>query len=154
MLEYFLNLPGQGKSGQGQNFSCCVWSCLKISAMRDSSIQKEESWLTFNFLGLNGNICVTLLKHRLKHRLWHWLVPRSFTYIFQSLKSVVVLHRGKRCSWCTWAYRSQCWSSHNGRTSEGTVCGVCLPISNSALLRNNNCHVHYYSEIKYLSMHG
>lgn len=38
----WLLLPGHGKSGQGQNFSCCVWSCLSISAMRDSSIKKDR----------------------------------------------------------------------------------------------------------------
>lgn len=45
------------------------------------------------------------------------------------------MHRGKPGSWCTWAYHSRRWSSHIWRTSEATVCGVCLPISNSALLR-------------------
>lgn len=45
------------------------------------------------------------------------------------------MHIRKPGSWSTWAYHSQRWSSHTWRTSEGIVGGVCLPISNSAMLR-------------------
>lgn len=48
------------------------------------------------------------------------------------------MHTGKPGSWSTWAYHSRRWSSHIWHTSEGTVRGVCLPISNSAMLRKTS----------------
>lgn len=42
-----------------------------------------------------------------------------------------MLHKGTPGRWSTWAYHSQRWSSRTWRTSGGTACGACLPISNS-----------------------
>lgn len=66
--------------------------------------------------------------------MWHCLFL-LFAHIFQSLKLVAVMHKGKPGNWSTLAYHSRHWSSHIWRTSGGTAHGVCLPISSSAMLR-------------------
>lgn len=87
----WLPLPGHGKSGQGQNFSCCVWSCLSISAMRDSSIKKDRGVVRPLVFWQCDRTGLTLPKV--------WFFFFCFTCIFHSLKLVAEMHRGTPGSW-------------------------------------------------------
>lgn len=123
------HLPGHGKSGQGQNFSCLVWSCLDISAILVSSIKKRDILDSSN---------LRMQLHCLSEKFQAWQcfsVAWYFAYIFQSLNLVEGRHTGKPGSWSTSACRCQHWSNHIWRTPEGTACVACLPISNSETLR-------------------
>lgn len=61
--------------------------------------------------------------------------PLLATHIFWSLKLMEAMHIGKLGNWNTLACHNQHWSSHIWHTLVERVCGVCPPISNSAMLR-------------------
>ena len=144
-------LPGHGKSGHGQNFSCCVCSCRVISAIRESSMVRKVVVFSYKlmttFCVLNNNKNKGFCNNG-------WTFSRGCetscsAHISGSPGLVVVMHRGKPGNLNISTCHIPRWSSHSWHISGGRESGAFLPISDSAPAKETFLHRKYTQHTRY-----